>query len=120
MSDNTFFNMKLSKTEKEIMDFVSTFAMDYPMSKAQMVLEFVKDYAIGYLDLPIDTEEIKKSMSDEMLLAALIKKLKEKNKQKLIMMIDGCGLDFVEHEINKTKDPIFMELLEEYKKENNC
>ena len=66
----TNFNMQLTDTQKEIMDFVTDVIFDSNYSKAQLVLEFFEERALNYLDIP--STEVGR-IYDDVLLSALKK-----------------------------------------------
>lgn len=112
-NDKTNFNMQLTTTQKQIMDFVTEVVFEgYNYSKADMVSLFFKNNAIEYLHLGIEPH----SISDEMLLALLLDEKKTKDLdlvsiigveqfEKLIADAKGKGMDTTYNE----------ELIKEYK-----
>lgn len=73
----TNFNMQLTDTEKEIMDFVTEVVyQEYNFSKADMVSMLFKNSAINYLQLGVEPHQI----SDEELLALLKYQKRETDK----------------------------------------
>lgn len=94
----TNFNMQLTDTEKEIMDFVRDVVFQgCNFSKADMVSVLVKNSAINYLGYNMEFHEV----SDEELLT-LLKQRKREEDKKLIFFIG----------VEK-----YRNLIEDYKKE---
>lgn len=83
--NTTNFNMKLTDTEKEIMDFVAEVIYYGDYSKSDLVIELFKQAAINYLGLP----EEAKGIYDEVLLSALRKKKMDED----IAMINMVGAE---------------------------
>jgi hypothetical protein len=84
-TNTTNFNMKLTDTEKEIMDFVTEVIHGGRYSKADLVIELFKQQALDYLDLPEEAIGI----YDEVLLSALKKKKMDED----ITMVSMVGVE---------------------------
>ena len=96
-NNTTNFNMKLTDTEKEIMDFVTEVIHSGRYSKADLVVELFKQNALHYLGLPDDA-----IAGDDKFLLSL---LKEHKRDEDITMIKMIGIDK------------YKALIENYKKE---
>lgn len=114
----TNFNMQLTDTEKEIMDFVTDVIFEGTYSKAQLVLDFFKEKAIDYLGLP----EEAMGLYDEVLLSSL-KKHKFDNDVDMVGMV---GIDkfkaFISDYKSKNADndaSYFEKCLAEYERLQN-
>jgi hypothetical protein len=83
--NTTNFNMKLTDTEKEIMDFVTEVIHGGRYSKSDLVIELFKQNALYYLGLPEEAVGI----YDEVLLSALKKKKMDED----ITMINMVGVE---------------------------
>lgn len=113
-NDKTNFNMQLTTTQKEIMDFVTEVVYEgYNFSKADTVIELFRDRAIGYLGINFDGR-----LNDDTLLALL----KEEKKEHDFSMIRTLGADKFEKLIATSKSTYpnrdfsqMEELLNEYK-----
>jgi hypothetical protein len=70
----TNFNMQLSDTQKEIMDFTTDVIFNGQFSKAGVVLELFKSEALNYLSYPADCD-----LSDEIILSALLSHKREED-----------------------------------------
>lgn len=94
----TNFNMQLTDTQQEIMDFVTEFVYQgYDFSKAAMVSVLFKQAGLNYLGFNIDWYNI----SDEELLTLLKARKREEDKKLIFFM----GVDK------------YKTLIEDYKKE---
>lgn len=111
--DRTNFNMQLTMTQREIMDFVTEIAFDgYGYSKAEVVNLLFKHNALNYLNMGIEPHDI----SDEMLLELLW----EQKKSKDLDLIAIMGLAQYENITAKSKEKgldtsYHEELIEKYK-----
>ena len=112
-NDKTNFNMQLTTTQREIMDFVTEVVFDgYGYSKAEVVNLLFKNNALNYLSMSIEPHE----MSDEIVLALLLQAKRTKD----VDSIAFTGVELYEKliAINKKKglDTSYNEeLLKEYK-----
>lgn len=112
-NDKTNFNMQLTTTQKQIMDFVTEVIFEgYNYSKADMVSLLFKNSAIEYLHLGVEPY----SISDEMLLALLL----EEKKRKDLDLVAVIGVDQFEKLIADAKEKGLdtsynEELIKEYK-----
>lgn len=122
----TNFNMQLTDTEKEIMDFVTdVIYADFGYSKADVVSALFRSRAIDYLvENPADGFEEEffgaSNMSDESLMVLLKQKKREEDKA----LIYGLGVIKYRSMIEKFKTDypnndcsLMEELLEEVEKE---
>jgi len=78
----TNFNMQITETQKEIMDFVTDVVYFDQMSKAGVVVQLFRERAYSYLSL--DSLDI--DLSDEMLLSALLSQKKEEDSRLIGVM----------------------------------
>lgn len=113
----TNFNMQLTDTEKEIMDFVTDVVFqEYNFSKADMVSVLFKNSAINYLGYDIQWHDI----SDEELLT-LLKQHKREEDKKLIIFLGAEKYKSLIDDFKKNypdQDPTYMEgLLKEFEAE---
>ena len=112
-NDKTNFNMQLTQTQKEIMDFVTEVIFDgRNYSKADTVIHLFRNVALNYLGF----DDLKGRFSDESLLSFL-KQYKFQEDLNLIAMI---GIERYEKFIEDSKEKGLNtsyneELLKEYK-----
>lgn len=114
--DGTFFNMKLTQTQKEIMDFIASEIYGGNSSKASVVIDLVRNKAYEYLNFG-DV-----NFSDEMLLLALLNNKKEKE----MLLIQTVGVDNYKKMIEEYKEKhgysddvkIHEELVKEYEEKS--
>lgn len=112
--DRTNFNMQLTMTQKEIMDFVTEVIYgDYGFSKADAVIELFRQSAIDYLGM-----DFKNRVDDEILLYLL----KDQKRFEDMGIIRTLGPEKYQALIDESKavnpniDYSYMEsLLEDYK-----
>lgn len=72
--DYTNFNMRITNTQKDIMDFVENVIHEGIYSKSALILNYFRNNAFGYLGF---NDEV--NLTDEMLLTLLVEKKKEKD-----------------------------------------
>lgn len=83
-NDKTNFNMQLSITQKDIMDFVTEVIYgDYGFSKADAVIDLFRNSALNYLGLEFDGR-----INDEMIYQLLL----EQKRSKDLDLISFMGL----------------------------
>jgi len=70
----TNFNMQITDTQKDIMDFITDVVFFDQISKAGVVMELFREKAYSYLNFPDDT-----NLSDEMILSALLSNKREED-----------------------------------------
>lgn len=71
----TNFNMQLTETQKNIMDFTAGVIFEDRLSKASVVMELFRNCALSYLDFPDDCGDL----SDEFLYSMLLSRKKEED-----------------------------------------
>jgi len=87
MVKKTNFNMQLTETQKELMDFVTNVIYaEYEYSKAEMVNMFFKNACFGYVPFLQDEDGDRLNISDEELLSYLKQEKREKD-MNLIRMV---------------------------------
>ncbi|KOA74567.1 hypothetical protein ADU78_10390 [Clostridium botulinum] len=84
--NGTFFNMKMTKTQKEILDFVTEVIYDDSKSKAGVINDLIKQQAINYV-FGIGSEDF--NLSDDALLALI----KQEKRNRDIQTIRTIGID---------------------------
>jgi len=112
--DKTNFNMQLTTTQKDLMDFVTEVIYgDYSFSKADTVIELFRNRAIEYLGM-----EFKNRIDDETLLYLL----KGQKRDEDMSLVKTLGVDKFQALIDESKlnnpnvDYSYMEgLLEDFK-----
>ena len=113
--DKTNFNMQLTTTQKEIMDFVTEVIFgDYSFSKADSVIELFRNCSIDYLGM-----DFKNRIDDETLLY-LLKEQKRFQDMQLITTLGGPERFQAFIDESKINNPdvdvsYFESLLEDYK-----
>lgn len=94
--DKTNFNMQLTPTQKEIMDFVTEVIFDgHNYSKADTVIELFRNSAIDYLGINYDGR-----FDDETLLSLL----KEEKFRQDLDLVAVIGTERFEKFINESKE----------------
>lgn len=113
MSTNyTNFNMRITDTQKDIMDFVCDVIHDGLYSKSALVLKYFRDNAFGYIGF-----EDNVTISDEMLLTLLFERKKEKDFDMIrVVGVENYKKMIEEYRVSKGDESVlpFQNLLNDY------
>lgn len=111
--NGTFFNMKMTIAQKEILDFVTEVIYDESKSKAGVINDLIKQQAINYV-FGASSDDF--NLSDDALLA-LIKQEKRSRDIKTLMVI---GVDKIKTMVNqKVEGYEYFEELLKHMEENH-
>ena len=127
MVKKTNFNMQLTETQREIMDFVTdVIYAQYEHSKAEMVNMFFKNACFGYLPF-LQSEDCEHfNISDEELLSYLKQEKKEKDMTMIRMVgtakfrvwIEDCKVKYPEID-NSYNEQLLAEFIAKEGEQNN-